>query len=301
VEGQPAPRPGNEPSAVYRVAMPGYFQAMGMRLERGRDFEPTDREGAPLVAVVNQTMARRLWPGQDAIGKRFRVNSSDNGAAWLTVTGILRDTRQWTWSDSTQNEMFLPFEQDPAYLHSRAGFLTMMFVVRTAPEPAAVAASIRGQLRELDSAVPVTAIQNMEQVANDALWQQRMEMSVLTGFAALALVLAVLGIYAVMSFVVGGRTQEIGIRMALGAARADVLLMVLRQSLRPVAIGLAAGLAGAALLTRAMGKMLYGIQPADPAVLALAATLLALVAAAAAWLPAQRAAKVDPLTALRQD
>ncbi len=301
VEGKPAPRPGNEPSAVYRVAMPGYFRTMGMRLARGRDFEEQDREGAPLVGVVNETMARHLWPGEDAIGKRFRINSLHGEGDWVTVAGVLRDVRQWRWSDPTLNEMYLPYAQDPTYQHNAMSYATMMLVVRTAPPPTTLAAGMRAQLRAIDPDVPVTAIENMDQVVDDAVWQQRMEMSVLSGFAALALVLAMVGIYAVMSYVVGGRTQEIGIRMALGAGKGDVLGMVLMQSLRPVAAGLAAGIAGAAGLTQSMGKMLYGVQPADPAVLTVAAAMLGLVAVGAAMVPANRAAKVDPLTALRQE
>ncbi|HXA52329.1 MAG TPA: FtsX-like permease family protein, partial [Candidatus Acidoferrum sp.] len=301
VEGKPAPLPGNEPNAVYRVAMPGYFRTMGMKLARGRDFDERDREGAQAIAVVNETMARRLWPSEDAIGRRFRVNSMGGDAAWLTVVGVLRDARQWGWSDPTSNEMYLPYAQDPSYQHSRMSFLTMMLVVKTAPPPGGLGAPIRAQLRSIDPDVPVTAIQNMEQVTGDAVWQQRMEMSVLSGFASLALVLAVVGIYAVMSYVVGGRTQEIGIRMALGAARRDVLGMVLSQSLRPVALGLVAGVLGAAGLTQWMGKMLYGVKAADPSVLAGAAVLLGVVAVGAAMIPANRAARVDPLTALRQE
>jgi putative ABC transport system permease protein len=301
VEGKPAPKPGNEPNAVYRVAMPGYFHSMGMRLARGRDFDERDREGAPSVAIVNQTMAHRLWPKEDAIGRRFRINAVGGEGAWLTVIGILRDARQWSWSEPTLNEMYIPYAQDPAYLHGRGAYLSMMLVVKTVPPPAGLGGPIRAQLRAIDPDVPVTAIQGMEQVTSDVVWQQRMEMSVLSGFASLALLLAVVGIYAVMSYVVGGRTQEIGIRMALGAARRDVLGMVLSQSLRPVAIGLVAGVAGAAALTQSMGKMLYGVQAADPSVLTGAAALLGLVAVAAAMIPANRAAQVDPLAALRQE
>jgi putative ABC transport system permease protein len=301
VEGKPAPKPGNEPNAVYRVAMPGYFRTMGMKLARGRDFDDRDREGAPSVAIVNETMVRRLWPNEDPIGKRFRIKSIGGEGAWRSVVGVLRDARQWGWSDATLNEMYIPYAQDPSYQHGRMSFLSMMLVVKTAPPPAGLGGPIRAQLRSIDPDVPVTAIQSMEQVMGDAVWQQRMEMSVLSGFASLALVLAVVGIYAVMSYVVGGRTQEIGIRMALGAARRDVLGMVLSQSLRPVAIGLVAGVAGAAAFTQSMGKMLYGVKAADPSVLTGAAALLGLVAVGAAMIPANRAARVDPLTALRQD
>jgi predicted lysophospholipase L1 biosynthesis ABC-type transport system permease subunit len=242
-------------------------------------------------------MARRLWPGEEAVGKRFRTGDAD----WTMVVGVLRDTRQWGWSDPVQNEMYLPFWQDAGYLHGRAQFRSLMLVVRTSASPSTLGAAMRTQLRAIDPDVPLTAMQSLEQVMGDAVWQQRMEMTVLSGFAALALVLAVVGIYAVMSYVVGGRTQEIGIRMALGAAKGHVLGMVLAQSLRPVVAGLAIGLAGAAGLTQWMRTMLYGVKPADPLVLTAAAGLLGLVAVGAALIPANRAAGVDPLTALRQD
>jgi predicted permease len=301
VEGKPAPRPGHEPSAVYRVALPGYFRTMGMRLLRGRDFEDRDREGVQRVAVINETMARRVWPGEDALGKRFRLKTTNGDTSWSTIVGILRDTRQWGWSDPVANEMYLPFLQDPAYLHNPGGYLAMMLVVRTVSPPGTLAAAMRERLRAIDPDVPVTAIQNMEQVIDDAVWRQRTEMSVLTGFAALAMVLAVVGIYAVMSYVAGGRTQEIGIRMALGAGRSDVLAMVLAQSLRPVLAGLAAGVGGAMALTRLMTKMLYGVTPGDPVVLGAVTALLGAVALAAAIGPARRASRVNPLVALRDE
>jgi len=296
VEGKPAHRPGLEPSAVYRVAMPGYFRTIGMRLLQGRDFDQRDRESAPRVAVINQTMAQRLWPGEEAIGKRFRTGDTD----WMTVVGILRDTRQWGWSDPAQNEMYIPFWQDALYLHG-GGFASMMLVVRTSPPPGQIAPAIRAALHSIDPDVPVTAVQNMEQVIEDAVWQQRTETSVLAGFAALALLLAIVGIYAVMSYVVGSRTQEIGIRMALGAQRTDVLGMVLTQSMRPVVAGLVTGVLGAALLTQSMSKMLYGVRPADPMILGIASALLGIVAIGAALIPANRAAGIDPLKALHQD
>jgi predicted permease len=301
LEGKPAPQPGSEPSATYRVAMPGYFRTMGMRLVRGRDFDARDREGSLRVAVVNETMAYRYWPGEEAIGKRLRLQSTDSPAEWSTVVGVLRDTRQWGWSDPVQPEMYFPFEQDAMYLHSPMSFATLMLVVRTAPPPASVLAAMRQQLHELDPEIPVTAMQDMEQVLSDAVWQPRMEVSVLGGFAALALLLAMVGIYAVMSYVVGGRTQEIGVRMALGAAKSDVLRLVLAQSARPVLAGLVAGVAGAALLTRLMSGMLYGVKPGDPLVFSASALLLAAVAMGAAAIPARRAARVDPVIALRQE
>jgi putative ABC transport system permease protein len=300
VEGRPAPRPGDEPSAAYRVALPGYFHTIGMRLLRGRDFEESDNESAPPVAVINQTMAQRLWPGEDAIGKRFRLDSR-NTKPWMTIVGIIHDAKQWSWAARADEEMYLPFLQDADYLHNMASFLSMTLVARTTGPVSQIAPLVRERIRAVDRNIPVAAITSMEQVVSDAVWQARMATSVLSGFAVLALVLATTGIFAVMSYIVTGRTQEIGIRMALGARQADVLGMVLLQSLRPVALGVALGLLGALALTRLIATLLYQVSPTDPLVLAGVTLLLASVSAIAGLLPARRAARIDPLTALRHE
>jgi putative ABC transport system permease protein len=300
IEGRPAPRPGDAPSAAYRVALPGYFQTIGMRLARGRDFEERDNESASPVAVVNQTMAQRFWPGEDALGKRFRLDSS-NAKPWMTVVGIIHDAKQWSWAARADEEMYIPFLQDADYLHNKAGFLSMTVVARTRGPVSALAPVVRERIRAIDRNIPVAAMTSMEQVVSDAVWQPRMATSVLSGFAVLALVLSTTGIFAVMSYIVAGRTQEIGIRMALGARQADVLRMVLLQSLRPVALGVALGLCGALAFTRLMTTLLYQVSPTDPAVLIGVTLLLAAVAAFAGLLPARRAARIDPLIALRHE
>src|SRR5260370_14819966 len=235
IEGRPAPRPGDAPSAAYRVALPGYFQTIGMRLVRGRDFEERDNEAAPPVAVINQTMAQRFWPGEDALGKRFRL-SSNNAKPWMTVVGIIHDARQWSWAARADEEMYIPFLQDAAYLHNKASFLSMTLVARTRGPVSALAPLVRERIRSIDRNIPLAAMTSREQAVSDAVWQPRMATSLLSGFAVLALVLATTGIFAVMTYIVVGRTQEIGIRMALGARQADVLRMVLFRSLRPVAL-----------------------------------------------------------------
>ncbi len=294
IEGRPAPRPSDDVNAIYRVALPGYFHTMGMRLVRGRDFDARDIEGAPLVAVINQTMARRYWPGEDAIGKRFRLRQ-----AWISVAGVVADPKQQVWSAPPDSEMYLPYLQDASYLHDPGSFLSMTLVVRTAGGASAVPAAIREQIMRIDRNVPVTAILPMEQVIAGAVWQARLSTAVFAAFAVLALVLATTGIFAVMSYIVTGRTQEIGIRMALGARQGDVLWMVLLQSLKPVGAGIALGLCGAFALTRLMKTLLYETSPTDPALLAAVSLLLIAVAAVAGLLPARRASRIDPLTALR--
>jgi putative ABC transport system permease protein len=295
VEGQPAPQPSDDFAAVYRVALPRYFHTMGMRLIRGRDFDSRDVEGAPRVAVINQTMARRYWPGEDALGKRFRLDSSNAKREWIAVAGIVADPKQWSWSAPADSEMYIPYLQDAAYLHDPGSFLSMTLVVRATGSPA-----IREEIARIDRGVPVTAMLPMDQVIAGAVWQARLSMAVFSAFAALALVLATTGIFAVMSYIVTGRTQEIGIRMALGARQADVLRMVLLESMRPVAAGVAIGLGGTIGLARLMKTLLYEVSPADPLVLAAVTLLLVLVAAAAGLLPARRAARIDPLAALRE-
>jgi putative ABC transport system permease protein len=300
IEGRPAPNPADTPSAAYRVALPGNFQTMGMRLVRGRDFTAHDTESASSVAVVNETLARRIWPGEDALGKRFRM---EGGAAkaWISVVGVLHDARQSSWSESAAEEVYIPYLQDADYLHKPGGYLSMTLVARTRGQSSALGPLLRERVRAIDRNIPVAAISSMERVVADAMWQPRMASSILSGFALLALVLAATGIFAVMSFLVTGRTREIGIRMALGARQFDVLRMVLLQSLRPVAVGIAIGVAGALALTRLMTTLLYQESPTDPLVLIGVTLLLAAVAALAGLLPARRAARIDPLLALRHE
>jgi putative ABC transport system permease protein len=299
IEGRQSPAPGEESSAVYRVAMPEYFRTAGIRVIRGRVFDERDSETSTRVAVINQTMARTEWPNTDAIGNRFRMATAGGPTAWYQIIGIVQDVKQHRWAGGADSEMYLPFLQDPAYQHSSYGYLTMTMVVRANASPESLAAAIRDQARMLDPNVPVTSILPMQQVVDDTVWLPRLEMSVLAAMAGLALILATVGIYAVVSYIVGGRTQEIGIRMALGADAASVARLVVVQSLGPVLAGAVAGLAGTIALARWMRTLLFEVDAADPATLAFVTALLVAIAIAAALAPARRASRVDPVAALR--
>jgi predicted permease len=289
VEGHPTPTPGNEPYAIFRLAFPRYFETMRIPLEQGRDFTDRDDANAPHVAIVNQTMAYRYWAKSGAIGKRFRNSAT---GPWATVVGVVRDAEQRDWGSSADSEYYLPFPQSDSQ-----NYFTL--VARTAGDPQALAKPIEKAVWTLDPDLPIAEVQSMEQVVGRAVWQPRFSTTLLGGFAALALALAAIGIYGVISYGVGQRQREIGIRMALGAKPGDVQRSVLAESARLAAVGSVAGIAGALLLTRYLQTLLYQVSATDPAVIAMAACCLSAVALAAAWLPSRRATRVDPAAALR--
>ncbi|MGH9667872.1 MAG: FtsX-like permease family protein, partial [Bryobacteraceae bacterium] len=299
VEGRPAPVLGSMPNAVYRVALPGYFHTMGIPLIDGRDFNGHDNEISPGVAIVNRTLARRFWPGESAIGKRLRWGST---GPWLTVVAVVHDVAQREWAAAPSNEIYVPFLQDKDYLHSSHGpWLGMTLVLRASSDPLPLEPVMERLVASLDKDAPVSEVETLDDVVSNALWQPRFAATLLAAFAALALLLAATGIYGVVSYTASRRSAEIGIRMALGARQRDVLLLVLRQSLTMTAAGLAAGLMGAFLVTGFLRSMLYGVSPADPPTFAPAAGLLTAVALAASLAPARRAARIDPVRALRAE
>jgi predicted permease len=291
VEGQPIPKPEDTPGAVFRVVVPRYFETMRIALVSGRDFTARDNAAAPRVAVINQAMARRYWPNVDPIGKRFRIHIND---PWVTIVGVAHDAEQSDWGAAAQNEYFFPFGQNPEDFQRYA-----TFVVRTAGDPVALAPAIEKAVWSLDPNLPIAAVQTMDQVVSRAVWRPRFSASLLGGFAALALALAAIGIYGVISYNVNQRAQEIGIRMALGARPSDVLRRVMTEGARLAAAGCAIGIAGALLLTRYLENQLYQVKAGDPAVMSLSAAALAAISLIASWLPARRATRVDPAVALR--
>jgi putative ABC transport system permease protein len=293
VEGRPVESPAQAPSAAFRVVFPGYFHTMRIPILRGRDFTAHDDAKSAPAVIVNETLARRYWPNEDALGKRIRL---DADGPWFAVAGVVKDVEQSDWGGTRGAEFYFPAAQNPADIQR---YVTI--VARTAGDPAALAPTIQSAIGSLDRDLPIVDVLTMQQVVDRAMWQPRFSTTLLTGFAVLALILAAIGIYGVMSYDVARRTPEIGIRMALGARPVDVLASVLAQGAKLTAIGTAVGVAGALALTGYLRTMLYGVSPTDPLALCGAAVVLGAVAMVAAWLPARRATRVDPLTALRSE
>jgi predicted permease len=277
---------------------PGYFEAMRTTLLRGRFLTTADREDAPLVAVINDTMAARYWPGQDAVGKRFQMGGAGTVLPPLAIVGIVRTSRHNAVVEAPRAEMYLPHAQ----LSRASGGpgRSMAIVIRTAADPLTAAAPLGEAVRAMDPNLPLADVQTMEEVATKALSAPRFAAWLLGCFAALALTLAAVGIYATISLLVTERAHEIGIRIALGAERRRILKSILGEGLVLAGAGLAIGVAGALLLSGVLETLLYGVGPLDPVTFTLVPLMLGAVALVASLNPARRAASVDPVTTLRQ-
>ena len=299
IEGQPSPPPGEEPDAAYRLALPGYFATMGMQIERGREIEATDTATTQPVAVINEYMAKRYWPNEDSVGKHFAMDNPAKAGAekvkWITVVGVVKNAVRSDWADPPSEEVFLPYSQN----HGVGAYLTL--VVRTSGDPAGLAPSIENAIWSVDRDVTISEVQAMEAVVTRANSQARFSAALLAAFAIVALLMSAVGIYGVMAYAVARRRQEIGVRMALGASRGDVLSGVLRQGMAMALAGAVIGVAGGLILSRLMGTLLYGVKPSDPLTFAGAAALLTIVALTACYMPARHATRVDPMTALRYE
>ena len=302
IEGRPLVPPGEGPVATYRVVFPGYFRAMHIPILRGRDLAEGDGLQAPGVVVINDYLARRYWPGEAPIGKRITFDDPAKNPSWLTVVGVVKNTVRSNWVSPAEEEVFLPWLQNRGYLETPASpFAYLTLVVRTSRDPATLAPSIRRAIHSLDSDVPISEVQTMDQVVAAATGQSRFYLILLGAFATLALVLAGVGIYGVMSYSVSRRTHEIGIRITLGAQGQDVLKLVVFDGMVLALAGVVAGVTGALVLTRLMAGLLYGTEPTDPATFIAVVLVLIGVAVAASYLPARRAIKVDPMTAMRYE
>ena len=289
--------PGENPNGDWQVVTPGYFETMGVKLERGRFVSETDHENAPIVAVINGTMAQRYWPGEDAIGKRFHLGS--NPRPWITIVGIVGQVRHNAVTESPRAEMYVSHAQWG--LAGASAPRGMTFVIRTVGDPMALLAYARQTVRSLDPNLPIADVRTLERVADESLSQARFTTLLLGLFAALALTLATIGIYGVISLLVTRRRQEIGIRIALGARPASILNMVLRRGLTLAGVGVAAGLVAAILLTRVVTSLLYGVSRFDVTTFAAVPLILAAVALLACLIPASRAASLNPVAALREE
>ena len=282
-----------DPAVAFNTVTPGYFDAVGMRILKGRDFSDADRAWSPSVAIVSDVAARRLWPNQDPIGKRWRFGP-DAKRGWFTVVGVVTSVRQNVRArESSLGEMIVPNTQFTRQ--------TMSWAIRSTAPTATITAAVRRMLRERDPNLVFAEVRTLDEHARRFVWEWRVYAQLMGAFSLVALIIAALGIYGVMAYTVAQRTREIGIRMALGAARADVQRLVVGQALRLTLIGAGVGLAAAFALTQLMKSMLFGIRPDDPPTFVGVTLILALSSAAAAWLPTARALRVDPVVALRHE
>jgi predicted permease len=294
VEGRPASSDVNV--ADTQLISPDYFRVMGISLMRGRSFTDNDANLPPVFVIVNQTLARKLWPGADPIGKRIRLRTD---APWLSVVGEVADIKNQGSNVSTKPEMYFLHTDQPFGIW--ADLRSMTLVVRTAVEPQQIVSAVRGQLKDLDPELPVFKIATLEQVVSSSVSQTRFPTVALSIFAGIALFLSAIGVYGVLAYTVAQSRHDIGVRLALGAGRGQILRFFLRQGVRWAAIGGAAGISAALILVRFIRSMLFEVSAYDPAIFLAVAIVLSLVVLMAGTVPALRATKVDPMVALRYE
>jgi predicted permease len=301
IEGQPKPANDNEkPQAMFYLVEAGFQQAMGITLLRGRFVTPQDNELAPVVIDIDDVFARTYFPGENPIGKRVNLEEFNVQAE---IVGVVGHIRQWgpggDAKSAIEAQFFYPFMQTPEKLMPMTSAVAV--VLRTQGDPAAIMDPVRQAVKEIDPREVIYNVQTMEAVLATSLAPRRLSMILLGVFAGLALVFACVGIYGVISYLVGQRTREIGVRIALGAQRGDVLRLVLGQGARMALLGVAIGIAAALVLTRLMSRLLFGVSPTDPLTFTWVAIVLMAVALAACYIPARRAMSVDPIDALRHE
>jgi putative ABC transport system permease protein len=294
VEGQPQPEE-KTPSVNYQAVTAGYVKLLGIPLLRGRDLEARDVRDSLLVGVINRTMAERFWPRQDPLGKRFHFGGADDTThtQWFTVVGVAGDVQHGRLGEVIENQLYIPYSQDP--------YRGMVLLLRTAHDPGSYGALVRREVKAVDPQLPVFELQTMQDIYRSSVWEQRLYSTMFGSFAAVALLLAAIGLYGVMSYMVTLRTHEIGVRMALGAQRGDMLGLVIRRGLRDAGIGILIGLAGSFAVTGLLKNFLFGVSPTDPWSFAGIPLLLGIVALLASWVPAGRATRVDPMLAMRAE
>jgi putative ABC transport system permease protein len=293
------PKPSEWSLAYWQSMSPEYFETMRMPVLQGRGFEATDRIGAPGVAVINRTLARQVWPDGDALGQRILMGGGATDSIWRTIVGVVGDVRHRGLDAEPRPEIYLPHAQFPG--GTGTALRTLRLVLRAERDPAQLTGSVRAALAELDPDVPLADVQTMEEALGAWAAERRLTMTLVGGFALLALILGAVGVYGVMAHLVVQRTREIGIRIALGALPREILRLVVSQGAWLAGLGIGVGLIGALAATRLLAGLLFGIGPADPATFVATAASLAIVAALASLVPALRAIRTDPVDALRSE
>lgn len=298
IEGKPQKRFGEYNDANHRVVTPDYLRTIGIPLIAGRFLSVSDGPAARPVALVNQTMARQFWPGENPIGTRFKLGGDASTAPWITIVGVVGDARQMGLDLPARAEMYFPYQQSAG---SFGYFSPRDLAVRTTGDPLSIASAVRRAVAAVDKDQPVSRVQPMTALLDSEVASRHVQAQLLGSFTVLALILASVGIYALLAYTVAQRTSEIGLRMALGARERDVLEAVMGQGARLLACGIALGLVAAWMLTRLMTSLLYGVAPTDAGTFGGAVALFLVVGLSACYFPARRAARVDPTLALRHD
>ena len=293
IEGEPLPGPNDVPRSDFRLASAAYFQTLGIPLLQGRAFDPNDTEDAPGVVVINRSLARRYFPEENPLGRRLRIGGVDSQDPWRTIIGVVGNVKHWDLRLEPESEIYLPVTQ--------AMSLSMSFAVRTQADPGLMAGAVRSVIQTIDPSLPVFDINTMDTMVRQSLAAHTYAMYLMMVFAAVAITLAAVGLYGVISYSVSRRTHEIGVRLALGAGHGSIIKMVLSQGFALVLLGIGIGLAGAVALSRFLESLLFGISATDPVTMVGVPLLLSLVALVACYLPARRATKVDPMVALRYE
>ena len=295
VEGQPPPPDNQSTYTIYRLVTPGYFETIGIPLLAGRDFSSQDGITSPQVVVVNQAFANRYWPGESALGKRVTFANTPGPEDWSTIIAVVGNTHHSSLTEAIDLQLYVPYTQEPNW------FPPGQIVLRTAGEPTAIAAAVRDRIRAIDPMVPISDVRSMEELIATSVATPRFHLLLLGALSLSALLLATIGIYGLLAFSVALRTRELGVRSALGASRSAISGMILKEGLRLTSAGIAIGLLAAFLATRSLEALLFQVEPSDPLTFAGISVLLLAVAMLACYVPARRAAQVDPLVALRTD
>jgi putative ABC transport system permease protein len=293
IEGRPVFTPAESLEVPIDAAAPGYFRAMGVPVLRGREFTDSDTADSTAVVLINDAMAQRFWPGEDPIGRRMIYGQPGDDPQWMTIVGVVADTRRVGYDAPIRPETYLPLAQSPSR--------SMMMVVRSAQDPIVLASAVRGVVRGLDATQPVYRVATVDDLRRDLVAERRMNTLLFAVFAIVAALLAAAGVYGVIAFSVEQRTRELGVRLALGSSPREVFALVLREGLTLAAVGVAVGVLAALGATQVMRSLLYDTSASDPATFAVMAMAALAVAAIACLVPALRATRVDPLTALRGD